>query len=470
MSTVKIQSNEELIEVSPAQAFDTHKGLAIVTVPFVQNRSEQKKTYFFITSNRKTLEATESSLLQLGYTSDRFPRPKQRWSSRSLDGFIKGKSLGSLAGAYRTILEQLETHIDLGAYENVEALALWIIGTYLYRLFPAYPYIHLNGMAEAGKTKTLYLVSLMAFNACMGAETTPAALIRLTHDNQSTLCLDEVEKLHNAKDEASKTVLAILNVGYKRGAAVQKMQAGKNGKDWDLKEFDPYSPKILAGIRGFASTLATRCISILLMKSENPEIVNREVDSDDPIWQKIRDSIYEGVMSGEWLAIKNVYAPLEDTELKGRNWETWKPLLSIAKHLENNYPDLYMRLRAFSIEHSKHKRGIIDEADYCVKIALGLSSYFLKEAKQQESFIPLRKLLDYLVMFDEESFMDPQSKTIYRWMSTRWLASELRQLGIVQGAAQQGKVSGKNVKGYWINYTNLKRRMKTLGVDVDSST
>lgn len=464
------QSDDELLEISPAQAFDTKKGLAIITVPFLQNRSEQKKSYYLITSDRRSLEATDSSLFQLGYTSDRSPRPKQRWSSRSINQFVEGKSTGTLALAYQAILKQLEIHIDLGSYENIEVLGLWIIGTYFYRLFPAYPYVHLNGLAEAGKTKTLYLVSLMAFNACMGTETTPAALVRLTHDNQSTLCLDEVEKLHNAKDEASKTVLAILNTGYKRGAAVQKMESGKNGKDWNLKEFDPYSPKILAGIRGLDSTLATRCISILLMKSENPEIVNREVDGESLIWSETRDLIYEGVMSGEWLDVYSVYKRLEDAELKGRNWETWKPLLSLARHLGTTYPDLYERIRSFSIEHSKQKSGIIDEANYSVKIALGLSSYFLNEAKEQEAFIPLRGLLDHLVMFDEDSFMDPQSRTIHRWMSTRWLALELRQLGVVQGAAQQGKVYGKNTKGYWINYTNLKRRMKTLGINTDSST
>lgn len=458
---------EELLDITPAQFFDVKKNLAIMTISLPRNTSEHGRAYALITSDRQRYEADEATLLRLGYISDRCPRPKQRWSQASIGRFLKNESVGSIAQAYLSILEQLASHIDLGTYENIETLALWIIATYLHRLFPAFPYIHLNGMAEAGKSKTLHLASLIAFNACMGAETTPAALVRLTHDNQSTLCLDEIEKLQNAKDETSQAALAILNVGYKRGASINKMESGRNGKDWSIKEFDPYSPKILAGIRGLEMTLASRCISIMLIKSENQEIVNHEVDSEAPIWGEIRDIIYEGIMSGEWLTVKDIYAALEDTEIKGRNWETWKPLLAVAKHINQVHAGLFDRIRQFAVEHSKEKREILGEGNFSTKIMLGLHAYMFTKAKQQTCFIPLAELLDHLVCFDEETFLDTRAKTIHHWMNTRWLGHELRKIGIVQGAAHQQKFLGKNVKGYDIDYTELKRRMRIHGLNPD---
>ncbi|MFA5750459.1 MAG: hypothetical protein WC895_04550, partial [Candidatus Shapirobacteria bacterium] len=257
-SAESISDQDDLFEIAPAQHFDLKRGLAIITIPYPRS----KAGYALVTSKRERIELDEAAVMRLGYSTDRAPHPKRRWSWNSLQRFLKQEIKGTLAKAFGEILKALEAHLDLGEYQNIETLGLWIIGTYMHRLFPAYPYIHLNGMAEAGKSKTLHLVSLMAFNARLGTETTPAALVRLTHDNQSTLCLDEIEKLQNAKDEMSQSALAILNSGYKRGASVTKMGAGRNDKDWVLKEFDPYSPKILAGIRTLEATLASRCISI----------------------------------------------------------------------------------------------------------------------------------------------------------------------------------------------------------------
>ncbi|MBP7898888.1 hypothetical protein KAZ92_03005, partial [Candidatus Gracilibacteria bacterium] len=147
---------EELIEITPAQFFDNKKQLAIITVPLPQINSDKKRGFALITSRHERLDQTDESLLKMGYFTGRCPRPKQRWSWRSISSFLKQENSGTIAEAYGEILQQLESHIDLGAYQNNEVLALWIIGTYVFRMFPTYPYIHLNGMAGAGKTKTLY--------------------------------------------------------------------------------------------------------------------------------------------------------------------------------------------------------------------------------------------------------------------------------------------------------------------------
>ncbi|MSR85309.1 DUF3631 domain-containing protein [Candidatus Uhrbacteria bacterium] len=457
-------TQQELIEITPAQHFDLKNDLALIAVPLPKKPLEAGSGGFaIITSAKERFDFNDVMLFQKGYATQRYPSLKPRWSQASVKRFLAGETLGTLSGAYEEVLKQLESHIDLEACEYREVLALWIIGTYMHRYFSAYPYIHLSGHAGTGKTKTLMLTSLLAFNGRMSTETTAAALVRLTHDNQSTLCMDEIEKLQRAKDEMSQTVLAILNVGYKKGAVVSKMEMGRNGKNWELKEFDPYCPKILAGIRGLDQTLATRCIPMVLVKSANQEIVNREVDMEAPIWGEIRDQIYEGIMS-EWQDVRSCTAELWDNEIQGRDWETWKPLLAIAKHLDKTFAGLFDRMRIFALEITNQKKQALTEESFGGKLLVALHSYFQK-GHQQQKFVSLKELLEYLKMFYPEMVNDSRSGTLNPWITTRWLGGELRKTGLVTGAAVQRRVGEENVRGYEIDYTNIKTRMHVYGLN-----
>lgn len=462
-------NNQEFVEITPAQYFDIKNDLALFAIPLPKNPLEPGSGGLaMITSNKEQFDFNDAALFQKGYTTQRHPFLKPRWSQASVKRFVTGEAKGTMAGAYEEILKQLESHIDLEAYEYREVLALWIIGTYLHRSFSAFPYIHLNGHAGTGKTKTLMLTSLLAFNGKMSTETTAAALVRLTHDNQSTLCMDEIEKLQRAKDETSQTVLSILNVGYKKGAVVSKMELGRNGKNWELKDSDPYCPKILAGIRGLDQTLATRCIPMVLVRSANQEIVNREVDMEAPVWGEIRDKIYEGTMSGEWKDIISYAAELRDEDIQGRDWETWKPLLSIAKHLDKTFSGLFDRMRSFALEVTNQKKQALIEESFAGKVLVALHMYFLK-GNQQKKFVSLKELLEYLKVFHAEMVNDPRSGSLNPWVTTRWVGNELRKTGLVAGAAVQHRVGEENVRGYEIDYTDIKTRMRVHGLNPDDN-
>lgn len=460
-------SNDELIEIAPAQFFDIKNGLALFAVPVEKSMLNAGSSgLVLISSARDRIEFNDSALMQRGYSAQRFPLRKSRWSQASIRRFLASESGSTLADAYQGILRLLETHIELESYEYLEVLSLWILGTYMHRYFSAYPYIHLNGHAGTGKTKTLMLISLLAFNGRMSTETTAAALVRLTHDNQSTLCMDEVEKLRNAKDEASQTVLAILNAGYKKGASVSKMEPGKNGKSWDLKEFDPFCPKVLAGIRSLDQTLASRCIPVVLIRSANPDIVNCEVDTDSPVWSEIRDKAYEGVMQDGWRCVASCASELKSDLIQGRDWETWKPLLAIAKHLNAAFPGLYDRIQAFAVDVTLQKKLALVEDSFAGKLLVALDRYF-SLGKQDQSFIILKELLDHLKLFQPEMVVDPRSGALYPWVTTRWLGGELRKSGVVIGPAVQRRIGDENTRGYEISRQNVLLRMSVHGLIPD---
>ena len=105
------------------------------------------------------------------------------------------------------------------------------------------------------------------------------------------------------------------------------------------------------------------------------------------------------------------------------------------------------------------------EENSSVKILQALHSYFTTHSKRQVSFVPLQDLLDHVARFDAETFLDPRSNNRHAWVNSRWLSHELRKIGLVKGPAQQQKTSGTNMKGFEIDYTELKRFMKLHGLN-----
>jgi hypothetical protein len=98
--------------------------------------------------------------------------------------------------------------------------------------------------------------------------------------------MDETEKLQNPEREID--FRNMLYAGYKRGALVYRTH-----KDTLKPEpFEVYSPKALANIRGIEDVLEDRCITIILKRGKNLDIVNREIPLESEVWQQIRDMLY----------------------------------------------------------------------------------------------------------------------------------------------------------------------------------
>ena len=67
-------------------------------------------------------------------------------------------------GLYKEIKEILQFYVELpdSSYGLISA---WVIGTYLHRAFPCYPYLSFLGPKETGKSNTLECLKNLCFNA-----------------------------------------------------------------------------------------------------------------------------------------------------------------------------------------------------------------------------------------------------------------------------------------------------------------
>lgn len=140
-------------------------------------------------------------------------------------------------------------------------IALWIIGTYCYLDFDAYPYLVITSSTKrSGKTRLSEMVGFSCSNPRNFAALTGPMLYRSIEDEKPTIIFDEAELLSS---ERAGTMRSILNVGYRRGQTVPRM-----GTTGAIKEFQTYCPKLFVLIGDVFDTLRDRSIIITMKRAE----------------------------------------------------------------------------------------------------------------------------------------------------------------------------------------------------------
>lgn len=148
--------------------------------------------------------------------------------------------------------------------------ALWVMGTHLFRNFPAYPYIYLLGPQDTGKTRWMKVACQMSHRGRLELNPTGPAIFREVDSTQSTLFIDEVDKIDFQK---YPEIRAILNTGYEIGFDVPRVNLDLKM----LEHFKTYSPKCLGSNGPIESVLASRMLRIPLQRTPNAKMfVKRE--------------------------------------------------------------------------------------------------------------------------------------------------------------------------------------------------
>src|SRR5262249_44675993 len=101
--------------------------------------------------------------------------------------------------------------------------ACWVALTYTCEHFRYCGYLALRSATpRCGKTRLLRMIALLALGH-PSITTTPTAPV-LFRGQRTVLLLDEVDRLRNSDKENFGAVLAILNVGFEKGAVVERME------------------------------------------------------------------------------------------------------------------------------------------------------------------------------------------------------------------------------------------------------
>lgn len=249
----------------------------------------------------------------------------------------------------------LNRYLDIDEKEQ-KILSYWIISANYYDAFEAFPILYINASKGSGKTRLLKLINALLPDHLLVSNITEAALFRAAMIKRG-IELDEAERMQSKE----KTPLReLLNVCYKRGGKVLRVEKGKDGKQ-TLSEFETYIPVALANVYGLESVLEDRCIGINLQKTANQRIMRTpELFSQDQDIQQlktffgqslvfIKESLKEGILDPFYKRMHYQYTHSTDythstlttedntfydlvysVQIDGRSFELWLPLFAIS--------------------------------------------------------------------------------------------------------------------------------------------
>ncbi|MBK8031630.1 MAG: hypothetical protein IPK17_19495 [Chloroflexi bacterium] len=317
--------------LSPALGFQ--RDVAIVTVSVVERTKDKKLNTqpYLVTSSRELIRLSEEQIIKLdGREVALRVMPEgseflMRWRFADIQRFLKGEMVepGQVFTAVHDLFTQ---YVDFRSPVESAILTLWTIGTYFYTMFPAYPYLALNGPKNSGKSTVMRVMQPLAFNMVSTSDPTGPSMFRLIHYASCTVGIDEAERYHNPKDPGMQQIRQLLNSGYKHGMPAIRLIGG----DMKPQAFDVYSPKILAAIMGLEDILASRCIAIPMRRTDK----NMPSFPPDFDGAALRHLLYTLALTHfQTVHINYSERPTLHT-LHNRSGELWSPLVALAAFFE----------------------------------------------------------------------------------------------------------------------------------------
>jgi len=317
--------------LSPALGF--RREVAMVTVSVIERTKGNKLNTqpYLVTSTRELRRLSDEQIITI---SDQEVALKvipdgseflMRWRYSDIRRYLDGDTIQPGA-VFSAIHDLFKTYVDFRSDIESRLLTLWTIGTYFYTMFPAYPYLALNGPKNSGKSTVMRVLQPLAFNMITTSDPTGPSMFRLIHQTSCTVGIDEAERYHNPKDPGMQQIRQLLNSGYKQGMPAIRV----TGDDLKPQAFDVYSPKILAAIAGLEDILASRCIAIP-MRRTTQKMPSFPPDFDGAA---LRHQLYTLALTQFQAVYRNYFERPELHKLHNRSGELWSPLVALAAFFE----------------------------------------------------------------------------------------------------------------------------------------
>jgi 5S rRNA maturation endonuclease (ribonuclease M5) len=317
--------------LTPALGF--RRDVALVTVSIIERVKGNKLNTqpYLVTNTRELRRLSDEQIITIsGQEVALKVTPEgsdflMRWRYSDIRRFLDGETVPPGA-VFDAVHDLFTTYIDFRSDVESRILTLWTIGTYFYTLFPAYPYLALNGPKNSGKSTVMRVLQPLAFNMVTTSDPTGPSMFRLIHYTSCTVGIDEAERYHNPKDPGMQQIRQLLNSGYKQGMPAIRLI----GEDMKPQAFDVYSPKILAAIMGLEDILASRCIAIPMRRTDK-KMPCFPPDFDGA---PLRHQLYTLALTHFQTVYTNFFERPELHKLHNRSGELWSPLVALAALFE----------------------------------------------------------------------------------------------------------------------------------------
>lgn len=393
-----------------------------------------------------------------GYSfPDNVVLPKdRRWSGTSIEAFRAGSAPPpNPVQLYNDIRTVYETYVEFSREEYYDVMTLFVMGSYMFRLFKSLGYIHFNGTAASGKSQNLNILNALAFNTVWASSMSSAALYRSLAGNPGTVCIDEAEGWEGERGEELRR---ILNSGYLDGSTVHRVEKGAGDKFY-VAQFEAYSPKAIASINPLDQVIGSRCL-IVSMRPALRKIP--EFDHNDPRWEAIRDELYLWLMYyakpvsehiEKWNADNGLRFSRAD-KLIGRQWQITQTYVIIADFIDQmDGGNRCERLLRFFEEYFSETQKQLDATDRLRLVLRVLPRVLATHAPHDGGWYYLKTIHEVVTQYIEEDAKE--------YFKTRTLGRHLDTLGFKKRRPHK---QGQQV---WLDPAQIRQELLQRRVEPD---
>ena len=333
-STIKENENKAQFEVFDGEllhpSLDIKNGVLCLGFRYRAKAQEEKDIFVVVNGNDvQTIEAdnfnVKDKLYYLEKRGRKLMKLEERWSIVGLKDFLNtfggSKAVIPKSGElFRELVDLAKRHIELELDIDYTLLIAWVLGTYFYPIFSAYPFLNIKAPKRSGKSQCLNFLCQLCFNA-IKARPSLAALSDTVDSLRGTYLIDQADSLER---KGGEELLDILADSYKKSGGKRRIVGFDKNKRREVLEYETYSPKAFASIKELPEDLRDRCIAMPLIRSQK-----NFPDPDDSIvdWREMRGKIYKyliydyGTIESTYSVRKISYR--EKQEKVGRSLELW---------------------------------------------------------------------------------------------------------------------------------------------------
>jgi hypothetical protein len=274
-----------------------------------------------------------------------------------VDKFLSGYK-PNIKEIFEKVKEQIRKYVnfewDLRLYD---VISCYIIATFFFDAFEAFPHLFFYGSMKSGKTRATYTVAALGHRGLILSYLTEATYFRLVEELEPLLAIDE----HYLKGSMSQ----LMRSGYKKGTKVPREKKVKSEREENfITELFNFYTKFLYNSNDPPDEI-TKSRAILITMKPSPDPSPSEQAPTMKEMADLRDDLYIARLTffGEVLELKDKVKPKESitpadqltpvqADLTGRDFELWRPLLTAAKLISE---EVYETVRLYAYETTTNR-------------------------------------------------------------------------------------------------------------------
>jgi hypothetical protein len=355
--------------------------------------------------------------------------PGKGWGGAGVKRFLAG-GRPDVADVFRRLTLVVDKHIDFDRSLSdqgamCDLVACYVLASWLLDAFDVVGYFWPNGDKGTGKTHFLAVLTELAYLGQLVLAGGSYASLRDLADYGACLAFDDAEGIMDVK-RADPDKRALLLAGNRRGATVTVKEL--QGEQWVTRFIHTFCPRAFSAIRLPDDVLASRTITVPLVRSSDPDRARSE-PLDHSCWPADRRRLLDDLWAVGLTALPELRTydarAARESGMMGRELEPWRSIFAVALWLEERHgvAGLFGRMKALAVAY-RSERGDLEAGDP-VRVAVRALQGMAKAEGWVGEFTPKQLSEAMKAIAEEEDLADPD-KPFTTPRRVGWLLNRLR--------------------------------------------